>query len=191
MVRPERDPLTSVVEVDESYIGGIKPGKRGRGAEGKAIVAIAVEDRGEAAGRVRMKRIPNLTEETLTKFVLDYVERGAEVHTDAWEGYNGVGRHHFSHVVTNVSDSGDPAHVALPHVHRVASLLKRWVLGTHQGGINHDQLDYYLDEFTFRFNRRRSHHRGLLFYRLLEQAIQTAPHPYQTLVTPKSGDSQC
>jgi len=69
----------------------------------------------------------------------------------------------------------------MPEVHRVASLLKRWLLGTHQGAVRHDQLDYYLDEFTFRFNRRRSRHRGLLFYRLLEQALSSDPHPYKTL----------
>jgi len=82
-----------------------------------------------------------------------------------------------------VSASGDPAHVVLPHVHLVASLVKRWILGTHQGWISHDQLDYYLDEFTFRFNRRRSRHRGLLFYRLLEGALATDPHPYRTLTS--------
>lgn len=182
MVRPGRDLLADAVEVDETYVGGVRPGKRGRGAHGKAIVVIAVEDRGKAAGRVRMRRIPDVRKATLTDFVLDTVARGAEVHTDAWEGYNDVGTHRFSHVVTNLSASGDPAHVVLPHVHRVASLLKRWLLGTHQGAVTFDQLDYYLDEFTFRFNRRRSRHRGLLFYRLLEQAVQTDPHPLNTLV---------
>jgi hypothetical protein len=86
-------------------------------------------------------------------------------------------------VVTNVSASGDPAHVALPHVHRVASLVQRWILGTHQGAVSHDQLDYYLDEFTFRFNRRRSRHCGLLFYRLLEGARAADPHPYKALTS--------
>jgi len=118
--------------------------------------------------------------------VLDHVARGSEIHTDAWVGYNGVGEHRFGHIATNISASGDPAHVATPEVHRVASLLKRWLLGTHQGGVSHDQLDYYLDEFTFRFNRRHSRHRGLLFYRLLEQAVATAPHPYKTLKAPEA-----
>ena len=97
--------------------------------------------------------------------------------TDGWQGYFDVGRHPFTHVVTNLSASGDPAHVVMPHVHRVASLVQRWLLGTHQGAISHDQLDYYLDEFTFRFNRRRSRHRGLPFYRLLEGAVAADPHP--------------
>ena len=101
-------------------------------------------------------------------------------------GYNDVGRHRFSHVVVNVKESGDPAHVVMPHVHRVASLLKRWLLGTHQGAVTHGQLDYYLDEFTFRFNRRRSRHRGLLFYRLIEGALAADPHPYATLITPRA-----
>ena len=97
---------------------------------------------------MRMQRIPGAGKDMLTDFVLDHVERGAEVRTDAWGGYNGVGQHRFRHVVTNVSASGDPAHVAMPQVHRVASLLKRWLLGTHQGAVGHDQLDYYLDEFV-------------------------------------------
>ena len=103
-----------------------------------------------------MRRITDASADTLTKFVLDNVAHGAEVHTDAWGGYNDIGRYRFRHLVTNISASGDPAHVVMPEVHRVASLLKRWLLGTHQGAVSHDQLDYYLDEFTFRFNRRRS-----------------------------------
>jgi hypothetical protein len=91
------------------------------------------------------------------------------------------------HVVTNVSASGDPAHVVLPQVHRLASLVQRWILGTHQGAISHAQLDYYLDEFTFRFNRRHSRHRGLLFYRLLEGALAADPHPYKTLTSQSAG----
>jgi hypothetical protein len=118
---------------------------------------------------------PDVTKATLTAFVLDHIARGSEVRTDGWQGYFDVGRHPFTHVVTNLSASGDPAHVVMPHVHRVASLVQRWLLGTHQGAISHYQLDYYLDEFTFRFNRRRSRHRGLLFHRLLEGAVAADP----------------
>jgi transposase-like protein len=182
MVLAGRELLSGTVEVDESYFGARRPGAAGRGVTGKPIVAIAVEDRGEASGRVRMRPIPDVTKATLTDFVLDHVARGAEVHTDGWQGYFDIGRHR-QHVVTNVSASGDPAHVVLPHVHRVASLAQRWILGTHQGAISHEQLDYYLDEFTFRFNRRRSRHRGLLFYRLLEGAVATDPHPYKVLTS--------
>ena len=152
MVLPGRELLQDAVEVDETYVGGVRPGTGGRGAAGKAIVVIAVEDRGEAAGRVRMRRVPDVSKATFTDFVLDNVARGSEVHTDGWQGYDDIGKYRFSHVVTNLSASGDPAHVVMPHVHLVASLLKRWLLGTHQGAVTHDQLDYYLDEFTFRFN---------------------------------------
>jgi len=185
MVLPGRELLAGAVELDETYIGAARPGKRGRGAEGKAIVAIAVEDHNGAPGRTRMARVSNVKRETLTDFVLDHIARGTEVRTDAYRGYNDVGRHRYSHFVVNLKESGDPAHIAMPHVHRVASLLKRWLLGTHQGAVTHDQLDYYLDEFTFRFNRRRSRHRGLLFYRLIEGALAAEPHPYATLVIPR------
>jgi transposase-like protein len=181
MVLPGRELLSGVVEVDESYVGARRTGAGGRRAAGKAIVAIAVEG-DQVPERVRMRRIPNVTKDTLTDFVLDNVARGSEVRTDGWQGYFDIGRYRFSHVVTNVSASGDPAHVALPHVHLVSSLLQRWILGTHQGAISHAQLDYYLDEFTFRFNRRRARHRGLLFYRLLEGALAAGPHPYATLI---------
>ena len=183
MVIPGRELLTGAVEVDESYFGARRPGAAGRGVSGKPIVAIAVEDRGEASGRVRMRRIADVTKATLTDFVLDHVARGSEVHTDGWQGYFDVGRHPFTHVVTNLSASGDPAHVVMPHVHRVASLVQRWLLGTHQGAISPDQLDYYLDEFTFRFNPRRARHRGLVFYRLLEGAVAADPHPYRALTS--------
>jgi transposase-like protein len=183
MVIPGRELLAGTVEVDESYFGARRPGAAGRGVTGKPIVAIAVEDRGQASGRVRMRRIPDVTKATLTDFVLDHIARGSEVRTDGWQGYFDVGRHPFTHVVTNLSASGDPAHVVMPHVHRVASLVQRWLLGTHQGAISHHQLDYYLDEFTFRFNRRRSRHRGLLFYRLLEGAVAADPHPYKALTS--------
>jgi transposase-like protein len=185
MVLPGRELLAGAVEIDESYVGGARPGKRGRGAGGKAIVASLWRIT-TAPGRTRMARMPNVRRQTLTDFVLDHVGRGSEVRTDAYHGYDDVGRHRFSHVVVDVKESGDPAHVAMPHVHRVASLVKRWLLGTHQGAVTHDQLDYYLDEFTFRFNRRRSRHRGLLFYRLIEGALAADPHPYATLLTPQT-----
>ena len=162
-------------------MGADRAGVGGRGAAAKAIVAIAVEG-DQTPERVRMRRIPNVTKDTLTEFVLDHVARGSEVRTDAWQGYSDIGRYPFQHVETSVSASGDPAHVVLPHVHLVASLLKRWMLGTHQGGVSHAQLDYYLDELTFRFNRRRARHRGLLFYRLVQGAIAADPHPYKALI---------
>jgi transposase-like protein len=180
-VIPGRELLAGAVEVDESYFGARRPGAAGRGVSGKPTVAIAVQDRGEASGRVRMRRIPDVTKATLTDFVLDHIARGSEVRTDGWQGYFDVGRHPPHTRGHQPVGPGVPAHVVMPHVHRVASLVQRWLLGTHQGAISHHQLDYYLDEFTFRFNRRRSRHRGLLFYRLLEGAVATDPHPYKAL----------
>jgi transposase-like protein len=185
MVRPGREMIGGpgkTVEVDETFIGGVKTAKhKGRSPSGKAIVAIAVEVHGDSAGKVRMARILNTRKDTLTDFVLENVERGSIVCTDAWTGYDDIGRYRYQHQITNVSASGDPANVSLPHVHRVASLVKRWLLGTHQGGIAREQLVYYLDEYTFRFNRRFSRHRGMLFYRLMEGAVTTAPQPFESI----------
>lgn len=189
MVRQGRESLSGVVEVDEAYVGGVAPGRRGHRALGKAIVAVAVERRGVGAksmrvalGRVRLARVPNVQMTTLTDFVLDACDLDAIIYTDAWGGYNGLGQAGYTHVVTNQSASGDPAHVTMPCVHRVASLLKRWLLGTYQGGVSIRQLDFYLDEFVFRFNRRRSRSRGLLFYRLMEQAVITPPKPASQII---------
>jgi len=99
-----------------------------------------------------------------------------------WWGYLGVAKLGYQYKVTNISRSGRQAHETMPRVHRVASLLKRWLLGSHQGAVSPEHLDYYLDEFTFCFNRRSSRRRGLLFYRLLDQAVETAPTPYKQLV---------
>jgi hypothetical protein len=131
MVLPGRELLCGAVEIDETYVGARHTSVGGRSPGHKAIVAVAVEG-DQAPERVRMRRIPNVKKDTLTEFVLDHVARGSEVRTDAWTGYDDIGRYRFNHVVTNVSGTGDPAHVVLPHVHLVASLVKRWVLGTHQ-----------------------------------------------------------
>jgi transposase-like protein len=182
MVRPGRDKLAGEVEVDESYVGGVATGKRGRGAAKKAIAAIAVEQRGRGMGRVRLARIPDITAASLEGFVEDAVEPGTVIYTDGYGGYASLGAGGYIHVPTAISDTGDPAHVVMPRVHLVASLLKRWLLGTHQGAVRPQHLDYYMDEFTFRFNRRGSNHRGLLFYRLLEQAVQIEHVPLTAIV---------
>jgi hypothetical protein len=187
MVRPGRDQLSGEVEVDETYVGGVGTKVRGRGAKRKTIVAIAAEVRGRGPGRIRMGKIPDLSAPSLRRFVGDNVQRGADLRTDGWSGYNGIEVMGYKHTVINISDSGNPAHVVMPRVHRVASLLDRWWLGIHQGAIRPSHLAYYLDEFTFRFNRRTSKARGLLFYRLMEQAVDCNPVPRKMII---GGQSQ-
>jgi len=174
MVRPGRDRLAGEVDVDETAIGPSAPGTLGRGTfAGRAIVAIAVEARPRGAcGRIRLARIHDCSSPILTDFVSGAVAPGAVVYTDRWQGYGGLAAAGFIHQPTSIAASGDPAHVVMPRAHRVSSLLKRWLLGTHQGAVRAHQLDFYLDEFAFRFNRRNSRQRGLLFHRLLEQAMQ-------------------
>ena len=182
MVRRGRDQLTGAIEVDETYIGGHGDKVRGRGAKRKSIVAIAAEVRGRGTGRIRMSVIPDVSSDSLHKFVLNNVQRGADVMTDGWTGYKGIETLGYSHVVRNISTNENPVHVVMPRVHHVASLLSRWWLGIHQGAVRPSHLDDYLDEFTFRFNRRASKARGLLFYRLIEQAVDCAPVPRQMIV---------
>jgi transposase-like protein len=184
MVRTSIDRLSGNVEIDETYVGGTEEGgKRGRGTENKDIVVIAVETNApKGLGRTRMQRIENASADCLVPFIRDAVEVGATVLTDGWGGYNHVGDHGYIHDRVLVSKSGDPAHVLMPGVHRIAALLDRWLLGIHQGAVAGKHLDYYLDEFTFRFNRRKSRSRGMLFYRLLQQAAITATTSYHDLV---------
>ena len=187
MVRPGRDQLRGRVEVDETYVGGHETGgKRGRGSEGKEIVVIALEVHSpKGFGRVRIRRVPDVSGVSLVPFVCDVVEKGSEILTDGWGGYNRLSERGYGHNQTVLSDTGDPAHVSMPGVHRVAALLKRWLLSTHQGSVSGKHLAYYLDEYTFRFNRRTSRSRGMLFYRLMEQAVVTAPLPYRRIIDKK------
>ena len=173
MVRPGRDRLSGKVEVDETYVGGVETGVRGRETEKKAIVVVAVEIHEPFGfGRVRLRQVPDVSGASLVPFVCEMIEPGSEVLTDGWGGYNTLVEHNYIHSKTILSSSGDPAHVLMPGVHRIAALLKRWLLGTYQGSVSSKYLDYYLDEYTFRFNRRSAQARGLLFYRLVEQAVQ-------------------
>lgn len=194
MVRPGRDRLTGTVEVDETFVGGIRSGKRGRGAEGKTLVAVAVELLSpKGFGRCRLRVIPNAQAPTLRLFLLDCVMPGSVVVTDGLSPYPAAIGKDYLHEPHIVAKSNDPAHVSLPGVHRIASLLKRWLLGTHQGAVEADHLQAYLNEFAFRFNRRRSEYRGLLFRRLLEQAVQVEPVSYRSLVvnpSPKPTNTQ-
>ena len=189
MVRPGRDRLGGLVEVDETWVGGVEEGRHGRDSEAKSLVAIAVEIKDPRGfGRVRMQRVEAIRKELLIPFVVGAVEAGATVHTDGNQAYWSVPDHGYRHKKTVLSKQSDPAHVVMPGVHRISSLLKRWLLGTHQGRVSPEHLDAYLNEFTFRFNRRRSRRRGMLFYRLLEQAVVTDPVTYRSLiVNPRPG----
>lgn len=174
MVRSERERLSGAVEVDETLVGGVeRGGKRGRGTS-KSVVVIAVEVLDpKGFGRLRMRHVPDASGDHLVPFVCAVVAPGSIVRTDGWGGYNGLSKHSYTLHKTVLSSSTDPAHVTMPGVHRVASLLKRWILGTHQGSVTPEHLQSYLEEFTFRFNRRTSASRGLVFRRLLEQAVVT------------------
>jgi len=184
MVRPGRECLSGVVEADETYVGGPKEGKRGRGAFGKQIVFIAAEVRGHKVGRIRLSHISDVSGATLVPTVSEAVAVGATVRTDGWKGYNGVTAAGYEHEVA-VEDSEELAEITLPKCHLVISLLKRWILGTLQGNVGKDHLQDYLNEFTFRFNRRNAKNRSLLFYRLAQQAVVTAPNPRSKIVPPQ------
>lgn len=187
MVRTGREKLSGTVEVDETYIGGneIGTGKQGRGAEDKSLVVVAAECLGKQIGRVRFRIIPDASQESLLTFIEDNVEHGSIVITDGWLGYSPLHENKgYEHKEKVISGSGKQAHELLPHVHMVDSLVKRWINGTHQGKISAKHLEYYLDEFAFRFNRKLSTHRGKLFYRLMQQAVTTPPVTYRDIINP-------
>src|SRR5262249_15875332 len=155
---------------------------KGRQTETKALVVVAVEIDGRQIGRIRMRRIHDASARSLMPFVQDAIEPRSRVHTDGWLGYEPLRRHAHKQEITFLQGQTRSRSQLLPHVHRVVSLLKRWLLGTHHGAVTHEHLDYYLDEFTFRFNRRRSASRGKLFFRLVQQAAAVDPAPYESLV---------
>jgi len=187
LVRPGRDRLTGTVEVDETYIGGEEPGLAGGRAKGKkALVGVAVElKQPRGYGRCRMGLLADGSAASLHPFVVDHVEPGATVITDGWSGYKGISKLGYTHEPRSQRAArarGDDVGELLPGVHRVASLAKRWLLGTHQGSVDDDHLTSYLNEFVFRFNRRTARSRGLVFYRVLELAIGHDPVRYRSLV---------
>ncbi len=189
-MEPTSGKLEGTVEVDESFVGGNEPGVRGRLSRTKAKVIIAIERRGQGSGRVRLRQIDDFRAETLCGFVEEVVEDGATVITDGLAAYRSLPKRGYDHIAHNIKGAKHPdgtkiqAHELMPAVHRASALMKRWILGTHQGAVSKELLDYYLAEFAFRYNRRYSRHRGLLFYRLAEQAMQTEPKPYVELLTP-------
>ena len=192
MVRPGRDLLTGRIEVDECYVGGEEAGLPGRLNLEKSLVVVAAQEDGPGIGRIRMRHIANASAESLLPFVQDSVAPGSVIHTDGWLGYLPLESKGYEHEVTFLKGKKKTASELMPRVHRVISLLKRWLIGTHQGAISPKHLDYYLDEFTFRFNRRRSKSRGKLFFRLAQQAVSMDPVTYHRIVhpNPKKGKPQ-
>jgi ISXO2-like transposase domain len=182
MIAPERAALEQLVGVDETYLGGpTRRGQRGRGAI-KTPVMIGVElTDSYKPRRVRLERLERVDGAAALAFAGRNIVPGATVGTDAASIYPILAAHGYQHWAVTAAHSDDDAHVAMPAVHRVASLHKRWLLGTHQGAGQAHQLDAYLDEFAFRCNRRRAGHVGLLFHRLLEHAITHQPEPYPTI----------
>lgn len=161
--------------------GGEHKGLPGRTLIGKALVVIAVELDGKKVGRIRLRHVPDASGASLVGFISDCVEKGSLVHTDDWNGYNGVKKAGYRHKVTLISGDQERAIRYFPHVHLVVSLLKRWMGATHQGGVQKKHLQGYLDEYAFRFNRRRSEHVGKLFYRLVEQILLRQAPTYREL----------
>jgi transposase-like protein len=186
MVFSGRVKLQGTVEVDEVMVGGKASGKRGRGAEGKSLIAVAVEVKGRKTGRMRLAKIPDASSDSLNRFIENNIEQSSTIITDGWPSYNNLTNLGYDHKIQKATlKDGDEE--VLPNVHRIASLLKRWLLGTHQSYLNKNKLEYYLDEYVFRYNRRTSKSRGLLFLRLIEQVVITAPVSYKEIVNQNHG----
>lgn len=180
MIFPGRDKLSGKIEVDETFVGGKKAGKRGRGAEGKQLVVIAIEVNERGTGRTRMSIIPDASGKSIKKFIAENIEKGSTLITDGWQGYSGISKKGYYHIIEEKTKKLEGEEI-LPNVHRIASLLKRWLLGTHQNYVGENYLSYYLDEYTFRYNRRKSNSRGLLFQRLVEQGVLHVPVEYKSI----------
>src|SRR5881227_1459017 len=187
MVRPDRQPLAERVEADETYVGGPRPGKRGRGAAGKTLVAGAVEaGRGEARGRrlgrLRLAILADASAASLDAFLAAQVAKPATVATDGLRGYRGLPAEGYDHEPVSLSASRGDAALRLPGIHLVFSLVKRWLLGTHHGAVSEKHLPAYLDEYVFRFNRRTAKRVSHGFARLIEHAVRIKPSTYRAIV---------
>ncbi len=183
MVRSGREKLQNVVEVDETYLGGTEENVRGRALVGKALIVIAVELNGKKIERIRLRHVPDASANSLCGFIVDCIEPGAMIHTDAWKGYAPLEKLGYQHKSTPIKGNEEIASECFPHVHLVASLLKRWLLSTYQGKVGHKHLQHYLDEFVFRFNRRKSAHTGLIFHRLMEQLFTHQALTYKEIIS--------
>ena len=154
----------------------------GRHIVGKALVVVAAEEDGRGIGRIRLRHIPDASSASLIPFIEESIEPGSTVHTDGWRGYLPLKRTDYQHRISNQKGHPELASELLPRVHQVFSLLKRWLLGTHQGSVGGQHLQDYLNEFAFRFNRRKSRSRGKLFYRLAQQGVAIEPTTYRQIV---------
>ena len=187
MVRPDREPLALRVEADETYVGGPRPGKPGRGAAGKVKVAGAVESgrgksKGRRLGRLRLAVVPDVSARSLEGFLGQNVAKPAAVVTDGWSGYAGLDTAGYTHEPLNLSTSWGDAALRLPAIHLVFGLARRWLLGTHHGAVGKKHMSAYLDAFVFRFNRRTARSISHRFARVIEQAVQINPTTHRTLV---------
>ena len=187
MIRPGREPLQQRVEVDETLVGGARSGKSGRGADGKTVVAGAVETRPgkgrkRPLGRLRLAAIPDASAASLEGFLAADTARPLTVTTDGWAGYRGLKAKGYAHEPINLSASLGDASLRLPAIHLVFSLAKRWLLGTHHGAVRPKHLQRYLDEFVFRFNRRKANAVSHGFARLIQHAVKTPPTTYHGIV---------
>jgi len=167
-VNPEREPLNGVVELDDIYVGGVEKGGVGRRTKTKKIVVVAVENRGDHAGRVRMKHLPVLSWDLVRQFVAANIAPGSEVRTDGvsfyrYPDWSVLGVLHK----TLIQGTPERAGQLLPWVHQIIGNLKTWLRGTHHGRMEGRHLQEYLDEFTFRFNRRGYREHGFLTMLLL------------------------
>jgi len=181
MMRPDWDQLGGQVEVNPTYVGGGEAGRGRRQMGNKNLVAIAAQIDGKGIGRIHLRRIPTASTIPLVAFVKHAIKPGSIVITNGWEAFAGLTQEGFKHRPHVINASDRIAPVSLPRVHRVASLFTRWLLGTHHGPLSSGQLDSYLDEFTFRFNRRTSRYRWKLFYKLVAQAVAAEPAPFSRL----------
>jgi transposase-like protein len=187
MIRPGRQPLAARVEADETLVGGVRPGRPGRGAAGKMVVAGAVEaapgkGRKRRLGRLRLAAVPDASAASLEAFLAANVAPPAAVTTDGWRGYAGLGEAGYTHEPINLAGGWGDAVLRLPGIHLVFGLAKRWLLGTHHGAVSRKHLPAYLDEYVFRFNRRTAKNLSHRFARLVEQAVLTPPATYRAIV---------
>jgi hypothetical protein len=193
MVRPDRDQLKGHVEVDETYLDitdrkSVTTSLKRKSNTTKLLMVIAVELlKPKGFGRIRLRQIPKEAEAHILPFIQESIGLGSKISTDGSAAYRSLARAGYDHQPHVMLGSDRPAHVSMAGVHRVASLIKRWMMGTHHGAIQPNQIGSYLDEFVFRFNRRTSRSRGLLFYRLMQQAVVTNPVTYQDVIRKKQG----